>query len=273
MEENIIISIDSYYRDMALYPNSGKFIFNLPTTYKNIISIRLSSLEFPNLFYTISKNKGNNYFYVSTVTMSPYKIEIKEGNYVASNFIGELNSKFKELETLSGLLITATLDIVLGKVTFSSTSVFNINFPEGEFTLGNHLGYIKKEYLDNKIYIGEGILDIIGDCYIYIRINDYGDLITPFGDKNILGKIVLTQSKAIMVFDNSSNYLTKSYTFKTPQSISRLNIELIDRFGTIIDMLNLNYSFTLELQTVYDKTKSGIYYDSMKNNLDFKFKY
>jgi hypothetical protein len=102
---------------------------------------------------------------------------------------------------------------------------------------------------------------------------DYGDLITPFGDKNILGKIVLTQSKAIMVFDNSSNYLTKSYTFKTPQSISRLNIELIDRFGTIIDMLNLNYSFTLELQTVYDKTKSGIYYDSMKNNLDFKFKY
>jgi hypothetical protein len=272
MEENIIINIDSYYRDRKLYKNSGKFSINLPTTYRNIISMRLSSLEFPNLFYTISKAKNNNYFYISTFTIGQYKIEIKEGNYVASNFIAELNSKFVEFATLSGLTITATLDIITGKVTISSTNIFNIIFPNEEFTLGNHLGFINKEYLDNKNYTGESVLDIIGDSYIYIKINDYGDLISQIGDKNILGKIILTQSKAIMVFDNSSNYLTKSYTFKTPQNINRLNIELLDRFGNIIDMLNLNFSFTLELQTVYDNTKSGIYYDSIKNDFDFKYK-
>jgi hypothetical protein len=273
MEQNIIINIDSTYRDKTIYKNSGKFTINLPTTYRNVGSIRLASVEFPNLFYTFSKLKNNTYFYISTITMAPYKIEIKEGNYVASNFISELNSKFSELATLSGLTITAALDIVSGKVTFSSNSIFNLSFPsEFKFTLGNNLGFINKEYLDNKNYTGEGILDVIGDSYVFIRINDYGDLVTQFGDKNILGKIVLTQSKAIMVFDNSSNYLTKSYIFKTPQNISKLNIELLDRFGNNIDMLNLDYSFTLELQTIFDNTKSGIYYDTIKNDFDFKFK-
>ena len=273
MEQNIVINIDSKFRDRNIYKNSGKFNINLPTTYRNVISIRLSSIEFPNLFYTFSKSKNNTYFYISTYTMSPYKIEIREGNYVSSAIITELNSKFAELAALSGLTITAALDTISGKITFSSGSAFNLIFPNDfEFTLGNNLGYIKKEYLNNTNYTGEGILDVIGDSYIFLRINDYGDLVSQLGEKNILGKIVLNQSKAIMVFDNSSNYLTKSYVFNTPQSINKLNVELVDRYGYIVDMLNLDFSFTIELQTIFDNTKSGIYYDAFKNNFDFKFK-
>jgi hypothetical protein len=276
-DNTIIVSVDSRYRDMNAYKNSGKFNFYLPNTLRNIISIRLSSIELPNLFYTFTKAKHNISFIITTLTIAPYIIEITEGNYISGQMLSELNKKFAELNTLTGLLITASFNSINGKITLSSTNNFDIDFTdynnEPNPSLGKYLGFIKNKYEGSSSYTGEGILDVIGDPYVYLRINDYGDLITQFNDKNILAKIVIRELKNIMIFDDGSNFVTKQFVFKNPQTINRLNVELIDQYGRTLDMVNMNFSFTLEFKMIYDNTKSNaIYYDDVKNKFDINFK-
>ena len=43
--EEILINIDSKYRDINIYPNETKFRLNLDFNYKNIISAKLASIE------------------------------------------------------------------------------------------------------------------------------------------------------------------------------------------------------------------------------------
>ena len=65
--EDILINIDSKYRDINLYPNETKFRIILDNNYKNIISAKLASIElnhnvqFLN-YKNINSSKGNNYF-------------------------------------------------------------------------------------------------------------------------------------------------------------------------------------------------------------------
>ena len=59
--EEILINIDSRYRDIIQYPNEAKFKINFEKIYKNIIAITINSLEICNCINYISSAKGNNY--------------------------------------------------------------------------------------------------------------------------------------------------------------------------------------------------------------------
>jgi hypothetical protein len=264
---NVLVSIDSRYRDKILYSNSGFFSYFLPKKYSNVISIRLVSIEFPNLFYTFTSIKKNISFYIQPIGLSKQLITIKQGNYTSTQIIDELNDKLKIFNT-AGVTVTASLDTVTGCTTIIASALtiptnFEIDFTNSD--LGKHLGYSKNIYSGNTNYTSEGIMDVVGDPYFYIRINDFGDLVTQFGGINILGKIILNKSKTVMIFDNQANFLAKSYTFTNTQTIQKLDIELIDINGVRVDMVNLDYSLTLELKMAYDNSKVG-YYDTLKNN-------
>jgi hypothetical protein len=78
---------------------------------------------------------------------------------------------------------------------------------------------------------------------------------------NYLGKIILSVNKAEKNFDNN-NFITKKHIFKQPANISKLNIELLDPIGNIINTNSIDYSFTLELGVIYD---SELYKHSLNN--------
>lgn len=59
--EDILISIDSKYRDFTKYPNESKFTLNFEKIYKNIVSVKLVSLELTNSINYINTIKNNNY--------------------------------------------------------------------------------------------------------------------------------------------------------------------------------------------------------------------
>ena len=69
-------------------------------------------------------------------------------------------------------------------------------------------------------------------------------------DKHILAKILLYDCQ--FVYDTGANFLTKMYKFKQPVNISRFNIELINQFGKLIQMGNVDFSLTLELGQLYN---------------------
>ena len=64
--EDILINIDSKYRDINIYPKETKFRINLDNNYKNITSVKLVSIElnhnvqFLN-YKNINSSKNNNY--------------------------------------------------------------------------------------------------------------------------------------------------------------------------------------------------------------------
>ena len=57
--EDIIISVDSKYRDIYKYPNESKFTLNLDKIYKNVVSVNLDSIELTSNINIISIEKQN----------------------------------------------------------------------------------------------------------------------------------------------------------------------------------------------------------------------
>lgn len=73
--EELLINVDSRYRDRILYPSETKYRMNLEKTYKNIISARMVSMEITNTINYIDSKKNNNWFKLHL----PNKINDPEG--------------------------------------------------------------------------------------------------------------------------------------------------------------------------------------------------
>jgi len=73
--EETLINIDSKYRDITVYPQESKYSITFEKKYKNIISVRMLSLEITNTINYISTQKNNNWFVIHL----PNKVNDPEG--------------------------------------------------------------------------------------------------------------------------------------------------------------------------------------------------
>jgi hypothetical protein len=257
--ENILINVDSRFRNKELYPYSGKFTLKLNQTIKDILYIRLSSIEIPNLYFTFSQEKQNISFVVKIGIVNTVVL-IDDGFYDSIQMLNNINSKLP-----SG--ITINLNLSNGFITFEHTSSFSIDFTSyGQYpSLGYHLGFRKNTYNSTssgtKHYLkSEALMDTIGDNYLFLRINDYGKMynfnksLDDYSETldNYLGKVILSVSKAEKNFDNH-NFITKKHIFRQPANISKLDVELIDPLGNTVNTQLMDFSFTLELGVIYDR--------------------
>ena len=102
---------------------------------------------------------------------------------------------------------------------------------------------------------GESMYDPLGNRYFLLSINDYQNhhnrnLISPMQkdtltDGNILAK-VYGACGGDCCYDNEERI------YFGPTNISRLNVRLLDEFGRVVDLNNGDYSFTLEVEILYD---------------------
>ena len=257
--ENILINVDSRFRNKELYPDGGKFTLKLNQTIKDILYIRLSSTEIPNLYFTFTKAKQNTSF-VLTTTSDTTIVLIEDGFYDSIQMLTNINNNLP-------IGMTINLDLANGFITFQHTSAFSIDFTNHSQypSLGYQLGFRKNIYSSthngsNYELKSEALMDTIGDNYIFLRVNDYGKMYNfnkHIADNvetldNYLGKVILSVSKAEKNFDNQ-NFITKKHIFRQPANISRLDIELIDPLGNTINTQLMDYSFTLELGVIYDR--------------------
>jgi hypothetical protein len=261
--DTIVLNIDSRFRNFSKNISCSKFTFDLENQLKNISSITLSSVELPNLFYTFSEKKKNISFVVNNT-----KINIPPGNYCAENLIEIINKKLSTLASIVNISLELKFNPTDGKILISEKDKkpFSINFENSsEYpSLGYQLGFRQSSYNSKSEYITESILDTIGDNYVFIKLNDYGSLINTHSGNKYFAKIILYNNKNTVIFDNNSNFICKTYNFLQPVNISRFNIELVDLYDNGIDMNNLDFSLTIELQQIYN-------YDAKKVLEDFSF--
>jgi hypothetical protein len=94
-----LVSIDSSYRDASAITTD--YTFNLSNPLKDVVNLRLYSVQIPYTWYTINSNFGSNFLYLKSDTdvLDDIKVEIPVGNYTASDLITTVNIAFQNLKT------------------------------------------------------------------------------------------------------------------------------------------------------------------------------
>ena len=144
------------------------------------------------------------------------------------------------------------------------------------FRLGWQLGFRSGEYQGetypsgthgNNAFISEGVCFINGPQYVYVSINDYNNSSNNFFraafsesilSPHILGRLNITsalQSNKVYKSGQDDNYndsLNRTREYFGPVDIQRLTIQLLDEFGRVIDLNNMDWSFVLSFICLYD---------------------
>jgi hypothetical protein len=260
-----VINVDSRFRSFTgstatnTYDESksSNFVFRPARAYKNIVSIKLSSLEFPNVMYTFSASRENITIGISKPPGNPYvNFTISPGNYPDA---ATLATAVEDAIQVTYPTFSIVYEPITSKITISDANPFDMDFTPSTITLpfdnglGHYLGFRNLEYTAGaSSYTAESCPDIYGDTYIYLAVNDYSVIEhqdfnhTSFG---ALAKIQLNVPKNTMIFDQL-NTTTKEYFFQQPTNISQLRVRLLDAYGRELDLLGMNFSVTLELKEV-----------------------
>ena len=273
------INIDTRFRENYYATLASNFHVNLPLKLSKVVSLQLSALELPNTFYVISQIYGNNFFVLEIENEEPLIVTIPDGNY---DYIGIQNYINNFLSTQSGNYpnIQFLIDINTGggqsgseKMVVGSTTgtiKFSINFVTDRYgnddkqtplplKFGWLIGFRDGYYENNTTYVSEGLINLLGPRYIYLAIDDfnnsvldgfYGAFNSSIINKNILARISL-QGTNVLSKDNFSLITTPRQYFG-PVDIQKLQIQLLDEYGRILNLNNMDYSFCLTFQTIYE---------------------
>ena len=151
-EKNIrthVINIDSRFRTDTQDPSTD-FTFKLKNPMRNIISLRISSIEFPNTYYTFSKARQNTtfllYYFRGPLDVNRQQkiVSIPDGNYSPEELVDTIN------EILIDNPVSISYNPIKGKILFDSQNYFEVDI------LGTALAFSNRIY-DNGLGYNLGL--------------------------------------------------------------------------------------------------------------------
>jgi len=286
------LNIDTRFRDNYYSTLSTNFHLDLPMKFGSVLSMQLSAFEIITTYYVISKQYGNNFFWITinqtNGETNKGQIIIPDGNYIPSDLLDYLNNYVSATGPLGSK--DAIFNSIVFTINISSSSSgsgqFVIGFSElpsegatitldfQASTQGNPdngtpltlklgwlLGFRLGIYENNVNYVSEGIVNLTGPKYFFLVVDDYNNNVnngfysafnSSILNKNILARISYQDGSFINFSENNLSLITAPRQYFGPVDIQKLHIQLIDEFGRFIDLNNMDYSFCLTLQTVYD---------------------
>jgi len=132
-----VISIDSQYRENKS-SSSTEFTFNLSEPLKDVVSLKLYSIQIPYTWYTINGSFGGNFFYIKGDVPGidngdhDYKIEIPSGNYTATTLTDAIKLSISNLRTTILDVSFGTTDITYAPASVLSTLRIDMKETFGE---------------------------------------------------------------------------------------------------------------------------------------------
>ena len=279
-----VVCVNSTFRKDYYKSSSTDFEINLPHKLNDVAKIELTSFQMPNTYYHLSKKKGNNYFWIK-ISNDWYYINIPEGTYNRLELQDIINENLGLLGLVSAPLckidkftqktiITYTIKF---SIHFNKTRADNTTTTLGSTPIeppkddckniaenfGWILGYRAAEYEDSKAYVSEGVFDSWGNKSAYLIVNDFNKNFTnnfetlynkSLGRDNILARIPLkpvtynssTQTSLNISFHDGTGHAgSHSRTYYGPVDIEKMHISVVDDFGRIIDLNNMDITFEL----------------------------
>lgn len=255
--QNVLYNVDSRFRRYTTIPSTD-YQYQFQTPVNSVVSIRISSVELPNTYPIISETNGTNSFEVCYNGESVI-IEISSGNYNSVEILSAIKQSLIDSGKGDWEL---NIDNITGKFTITETNgmPFRLYLNKGntlpkrtrDFGLGSILGFREKIYINQTSYTSESPVNLYGDSYLLIKINDYDLIRTRSREKEeytALAKIIIDNPKNNYVFDNRT-FITKRYVFPQPVDIRVLNIQLLNPNGDVVDFGEQDWSMTVEMETI-----------------------
>ena len=294
-----VISIDSRFRTDQ-NDNPSNFLFKLLSPIKNVISIRLSSLEIPNTWYTFSNIRGNASMLITVhlpgrqpltsrieITEGNYTLNSKQDNDILPELFNQINNPFGSncsfaviFNPITGKLTIACFTNTNGPYHFDNqpsslteTEVyFEINFADSIFSsrydnwgLGFNLGFRSQQTLKAKSITGDSVVDVIDSNYVFLSLNpDWKVVEHNQPDRSqtaAFAKVIVDVPKNDIVYDSGANTVTKAYFMKQPTNISAFNITIVDEYEEFVQLQGGNVSMSLEVTEVLHSSL----YESMRS--------
>ncbi len=273
-----IISVDSQYRNNKKTTLATNFSFNLSDSLRDVVALRLHSIQIPKTWYTINKNYGANFFYLKGNSPGiddgnhDYKISVKAGNYTASELNTTVSTAISTLKSTYTDTSFGTTDITYntytGRATFTLdiTKIYNepsfsLYFPtftwhESESDVGTFttipsiLGYNSTTYVPNSAYSMSDSNFSDSETFWLTSSNNYFRIIQypGYADSNYVyayndvsyQTITITSSLAVDASYSRSDLFTDFNTqLAAASNLSGASIELID----ITDVSAINYGY------------------------------
>jgi len=317
------VNIDTRFRPNYYGSSATNFTISLPSTQKNVVKMRIASIEIPMSYHAISKSSGNNTCLIIDATniTDCWLVILPDGNYEQS-WAGESNASHIET-AMNNAIATATpgtIDLTTGKVTLngaqakirplidlcftldrvsgrsvfavpeagSGTTIFtngftvrfnidvdgNLNLETNiQMRLGWQLGFRSAQYVCGGgvdgagACLSEGICLICGPRYGFISIEDYQKNTSPsyivayansILQNNVITRVNLSSVLGdVGVYQVSNDLGLDSQTGRTREyfgavDIQKLHVSMYDEYGRFINLNNMDWSFTLEFDKLYD---------------------
>jgi len=265
-----IVNIDSRGRVPIPHSDAADFYFRLPTPIRNVLRIRVTSIEFPNNYYVFSSYRRNVTIWITFGTPAvTYTIVIPDGNYLVNDMLVTLNNIFQTRNNVVDLSwLSVTFNAVNYTFTFTGTKNFSLNTAcnsdftwnrDSDYGLGYNLGFSRGIF--PAMDASGGALHVVtsnntgfftGDSYVFLRVNDFECVRQTIGGYQFgaLAKIILSQSKDYMNFDDYTGHHAKEVTFPNPYDLTKFKIQLLDPYGQLLEMKAAPFSFSLEVLEV-----------------------
>lgn len=275
-----ILSIDSRFRKSSLEPSSD-FMYELEHTYKNVIKARVASVEIPIGFYNFSKVKRNTMFRIDVVDYEGHvyylEIEIPDGDYTPCMLINAIQCQLNGVRDMYGIFFRICLDEVSRRVTivhdgsapppcplapvycpvpFAITfMMMGLEDRKYDFGLGYNLGFNKQVYEVSEPFsiTGESLINTDGENYFLLQVDDMHTVSHRTQNTFIecLAKILIKRDhRNGIIFDDGYTVLSNEFTFARPVDMKRMRIRLLDVYGEVVDLHNMNFSISLEVTEV-----------------------
>jgi len=263
----VSLAMNTFFRDSNSVSSSDCF-FTLTYTLKNVVGIRLLSVELPESIYLVSVHTMSNWLHIWIPSNNiSGDIFIPEGCYSAALLQTTLENAINT--TLGVNYFKVLIDPISNKTTIYNTSNLDFdlifhndkNNSKFEQSLGWILGYRTAFNYNASSYKSAGLFFSTPLDYLFFVLNDFNiynssNLIAMFNDsyidKNILAKIPYSNNNYQILFDGNNEILSPKRQYFGPVDIKKMGVQLLNKYGQVVNLNFMDFSFTLEVEMVYD---------------------
>jgi hypothetical protein len=280
------ININTLFRPNYENTSASDYQFTMPNPVKNVVSLRLSSFEMPDCIYSVSASSKSNEFTVHAYDYGndsivqdyiPSTFIIPDGNYTGAELVAYMNTNFFNNAPYNRII--SEFNTTTKRITFkpapsaSLDELFDIDFRlsanQGrphQLNLGWMIGFRQPTYVSinvgddlsnaNPVFLAESCYSECYSKYMLLQVNDFNNnhniiMETPYqqgmiSSTELIGKIPIYESGTPCCKN------MKKREYFGPVNIDRLQVRLYDQFGNIINLNNSDYSFSLEVECLYD---------------------
>jgi len=288
-----IVSIDSQYRDDKSSLTSD-FTFNLSDPLRDVVSLRLYSIQIPYTWYTINSNYGSNFFLIKGNKNGindgnhDLKIEIPIGNYTARELITSVNDSIQSLKTntnysdieFNGTDISynyanskATLNVDISKhycenqydISFSNW-ITPLNSANRDESIPGFLGFNRQLYNGYRIYSSLETIVSVDQNNLNIHVID--------NSNNFLRIVNYVSTSTTELINSITDNITSTSTITTPSDITILDdfsITLTNGTYTRINLINEINSKLQSNTNLFNESKIELIAESQTNIVGSNF--